>query len=369
MGFPEAIQFSYVNAHTSHVVPPQEEEPRTIRQFVIKPYGLSQDLARFRGTNRNIRTTRGPNITGVAPHPDDPDVLVSAELDDVTYSAQKNATVIRNMTTRQSGPAYHFLIDRKGGVSVGPGLDYVTTVNPARAEDGLFIGMEGALGISRASFAARDTDQSYELPYTAAQIEVLVILFAKLLTAFPEVPLAFHNDASPGVLTCVYETATGLPREKQLNFSNEAWQTGNSPFEYVATDDAVLASSVSLEGAYDLATEVFRTAEAPRAIAARNAARVAIGQLDTMGRVSVAMGAYVSLASPERANEMSAQSRRELFFTRQRVAHQDADHAGQQASHVTTDSQSVTPITPVISGVEPHVYDYSTGVWGDGKVY
>lgn len=370
IGFPEATQFSYVNAHPSHVIPPQDEEPRTIRQFVIKPYGLSLDLARFNGRNRNIRTTRGANVTGVAAHPDDDTILISAELAEDTYSAQKNEVVIRNMTTRRSGPAYHFLIDRRGGLSVGPGLDYATSVNAARSEDGVFIGMEGALGLSRTNFAGRHASQSFELPYTAAQIEVLVILLAKLQTAFPEVRLQFQNDASPGVLTCVYEPAQGLTLDQQLNFTNERWQTSTvSPFEYSATDDAVIAASVSLEGAYDLATEVFRTAEAPRAIAARDAARVAIGQIDTAGRVSVAMGAYVYLASPERANSMEGQSRRELFVTRERASHQDANSAGQQSSTVTNGTQSVTPIHPTISNAEPHVYDYDSGIWGDGAVY
>lgn len=370
IGFPEATQFAYINAHPSHVIPPQEEEPRTIRQFVVKPYGLSLDLARFNGRNRNVRTTRGANVTGVAPHPDDDTILISAELADDTYSAQKNEAVVRNMTTRRSGPAYHFLIDRRGGLSVGPGLDYATMVSPARSDDGVFIGMEGALGLSRSNFSGRRSSESFELPYTAAQIEVLVILLAKLRTAFPEVRLTFQNDATPGVLTCVYEPAQGLPLDKQLNFSNERWQASStSPFEYAATDDAVIAASVSLEGAYDLATEVFRTAEAPRAVAARDAARVAIGQIDTAGRVSVALGAYVYLASPERANSMEGQSRRELFVTRQRASHHDADAAGQQSSTVTNGTQSVTPVRPAVSNAEPHVYDYDRGIWGDGAVY
>lgn len=370
IGFPEATQFAYVNVHASHVIPPQDEEPRTIRQFVVKPYGLSLDLARFDGSNRNIRTTRGAAVTGVAEHPDDATILISAELEQDTYSAQKNAAVFRNMTTRRSGPAYHFLIDRRGGLSVGPGLDYATSVNPARSDDGVFIGMEGALGLSRENFARRRSSQSFELPYTAAQIEVLVILLAKLRTAFPEVRLTFQNDATPGVLTCVYETARGLTREQQLNFSNERWQASSvSPFEYAATDDAVIDGSVSLEGAYDLATEVFRTSEAPRAVAARDAARVAIGQINTAGSVSVAMGAYVYLASPERANSMEGQSRRELFVTRQRASHQDANGAGVQSSMVVHGTQSVTPVRPAVSNTEPHVYDYDRGIWRDGAVY
>jgi hypothetical protein len=338
---------------------------------VIWPYGLSLDLTRFRGRNRNIRTTRGPGNTGVAAHPDNDSVIISAELDVDTYSAEKNAVVFRNMTTRHSGPAYHFLLDRKGGLSVGPGLDYATSVVPTRSEDSVFIGIEGALGLLREDFVSRVASTYFELPYTAAQIEVLTILFAKLKTALPEIPLRTQNDAVAGVLALVYEPVEVLPLDKQLNFTNELWKssTTSSPFEYEATDDSNIENNVEAEGSYDLAREVFRTAEAPRAVAARDAARVAIGQVDTTGRTAVALGAYISVASPERANAMEGQSRRELFFTRQRAAHQAADEAGQHASSTTADSQAISLIRPRVSNAEPHVYDYDRGVWGDGESY
>lgn len=367
-GFLDDAQFAYINAHPAHVVPPEDDAPRTIRQIVLQPYGLRLDQIRMRGSRRLIRSTRGV-ATGVIEHPDNNSVLISAELTATTYSAQKNAVVRRNMTERESGPAYHFLIDRNGGISVGPALDFSTAAIPARAQDSIFIALEGALGILREDFLAGRPQLSFELPYTSEQVLTTAILLAKLYTAFPEIPKAFNNTATPGILATVYATATGLPADKIYNFSNGDWENADLPFSYAATDNEAFFRAISDEGAFDLATEVFRTAEAPRAIAARDAARVAIGTLDTTGRIAVALGAYTSIASPERATEMEAITRRALFISRRRVAHSSADQTGADAAAVTTSGQSVAVVSPVVTNFEPHVYDYVTGKWGDGGDY
>jgi hypothetical protein len=370
IGFQETIQFSYLNAHPAHVIPPDDEEPRTIRQIVVCAYGLELDRRRFTSRqNRTIRTQRqAPH--GVAPHPDDANVLVSAELDDFTNSAEKQAVTPQNMTTRGAGPAYHFLIDRLGNISVGPALDYKTTTIPARHDDAIFVGLEGALGILRADYLRGLVREYFELPYTDPQIDTLVVLLAKLYVAFPEIRRNFDNTATPGVLATVYTAGQTLAVDKLLNFSNGAWRNQTkSPFQYYRTDDEPMLVQIDTEGSYDLATEIFRTAEAPRALAARDEARVAIGQLDTAGQTAIAMGAYLRLAAPERSSDMQGQSRRELFVSRERMAHSEAAQTGVRAATTNRGAQTVTPIFPQVSNFEPHVYDYSRGVWGDGTPY
>lgn len=370
IGFKESSQFSYLNAHPAHVIPPDDDEPRTIRQIVICAYGLNLDRRVFASRNRTIRSARGSNQAGVAPHPDNDSILIPAALDAATHSSQKQSVVVDNMTTRGSGPAYHYLVDRLGNVSVGPPLDYQTTTVPARHEDAIFVGVEGALGISRDNFRRSRSDQYFELPLTDDQVDSVVILLAKLYAAFPEVRNNFDNIATPGVLASLYTAAPTLPPERLLNFSNNAWRNQTlSPFQYYRTDNEPLLAQIDAEGAFNLATEVFRTAEAPRALAARDQARVAISQVDTMGRSSLVQGAYLSLAAPERSVDMQGQSRRELFVSRERAAHNAASQTGQEAGSVSRGSTSVTPVHPQITQFEPHVYDYTAGIWGDGKHY
>jgi hypothetical protein len=368
-GFLEATQFGYINAHRAHVIPPNDDDPRVIRQFVLQPYGFRLDQQRFRSSNRVIRSAR-EQATGVIEHPDNADVLVSAELSATTYSAQKNAVVRRNMTERHSGPAYHFLIDRNGGIAVGPALDFRTAVISARSEDSIFIGVEGALGILREDFTRRRYDRAFELPFTSSQVTTIAILLAKLYTAFPEVRKAFNNTAAPGILSTVYAPAPTLTPATRRNFVERGQEpTENLEFDYSATYDDNFFTAVLEEGVFDLATEIFRTQEAPRAVATRDAARVAIGRIDTAGAVAVALGAYTSVASPERATEMEAITRRALFITRTRAAHSSADQSGAQAGAVSTSTQSVAVVAPTVTNFEPHVYDYTTGRWGDGEVY
>lgn len=371
IGFLTDSQFGYIQTHPSHIIPPDDDEPRTIRQIVICAYGLALDRRRIVSRrNRTIRTQGSAGQSGLAPHPDDASVLISADLDTWTVSAEKETAVVNNQTTRGPGPAYHFLINRIGSMVVGPALDYRTVAVPARNEDSIFVGMEGALGISLDNFRSGRTDQYFELPFTDEQVNTLVVLLAKLYTAFPEIRRNFDNIATPGVLASVYTAAPVLPAEKLLNFSNNAWRRQTiSPFQYYRTDDEPLLAQIDAEGAFNLATEVFRTEEAPRALAARDAARVAIGLVDTMGESSLVQGGYLSLAAPERSVDMQGQSRRELFVSRERAAHSAAAQTGERAGNLSRGSRNVRPILPEISGFEPHVYDYVAGIWGDGKHY
>lgn len=370
IGFQVSVQVSYLNAHPAHVLPPEDEEPRTIRQLVVCAYGLELDRARILSRrNRTVRTRRGSE-TGMAPHPENDAVLVSAGLDARTHSVEKKRVTQTNMTTRGSGPAYHYLIDRLGNISIGPALDYQTAAVPDRSPDGVFIGLEGALGITRANFTSGNVRTYFELPYTDIQIDVLVVLLAKLYTAFSEIPRPFNNLAGLGTLATLYTAGSVIPENQLLNFSNGAWrQRADRSFDYYRTDNEPLSALIASEGAYNLATDVFRTSEAPRAVAAREEARVAIGQIDTAGRQSLALGAYLSLAAPERSSDMQGQSRRELFVLRERAAHSQAAQTGEQSGGLGRGSRELRRVEPLVSNFEPHVYDYDRGVWGDGRLY
>jgi hypothetical protein len=370
IGFLEALQFSYINANPAHVTPPDDDNPRDIRQIVLCAYGLQLDAARFSARNTVIRTVRGPGISGLAPFAALPDVLVSAELTEETYSVQKNDVVRRNMTQRRNGPAYHFLIDRNGGIAVGPALDYRTSVVPARSEHGIFIGLEGALGIARTDFEAGRTDAFFELPYTSLQLLTLAILLAKLFTAYPTIPRTISTPTDGTTPALIYTASTLAGELTHRNFSNGAWKnTEHNGFDYSATDDSALSVSIMNEGNFDLATEIFRPAQAPRAIAARDVARTAIGTVDTAGAQSLFLGAYISLAAPERANDIETQTRRQIFIERLRSTHTEADDTGALAAEVAEGGVSLTPIHPTVTNIEPHTYNYTTGLWGDGEVY
>ena len=368
IGFLEGIQFSYINANAAHVTAPDDDAPRDVKQLVLCAYGLQLDAARFARRSAVVRTARGSGNPGLAPFEGLPTVLVSAELTTETYSAQKNDVVRRNMTQRRNGPAYHFLIDRNGGISVGPGLDYRTSVVPARTEHGLFIGLEGALGLTREDFEAGRTTAFFELPYTSLQTLTLTILLAKLFTAYPAVPRVVSAQISTTVPALLYTASTLSGELAHLNFSNGAEPSTNG-FDYTTTSAAALTTAISREGSFDLATEIFRPVQAPRAVAARDVARTAIGTVDTAGAQSLLLGAYTSIAAPERANDMETQTRRQIFVERLRVTHTEADDAGSQAAETTEGGTTLTPGHPTVTNADPHTYNYTTGLWGDGEVY
>lgn len=370
VGFLESVQFSYINANAAHVTPPDDDAPRDIRQFALVAYGLQLDAQRFSAPNAVIRTARGSGVSGLAAFSGLSSVLVSAELSELTYSAQKNDLVRRYMTQRRNGPAYHFLVDRMGGVTVGPALDYRTSVIPARSEHGVFIGLEGALGITREDFEAGRTSAFFELPYTSLQMLTLTILLAKLFTAYPSVPRTVSAPSDNTTPALLYYAATPAGPLTPRNFSNGAWRDVEANgFDYSASDNAALQQALSQEGAFDLATEIFRPLQAPTAIAARDVARTAIGTVDTAGAQALMLGAYTSIAAPERANDMEAQTRRQMFVQRIRTTHSDADEAGSHAAATTEGGNTLSPTQAAVTNTDPHTYNYATGVWGDGEVY
>lgn len=362
VGFLALAQFSYVNAHPAHLTTSDDDTPRAITHIALVPYGVNQDRVRLTSRarrNRLIGSTRGVLSTpGVATLFGTADYVAPAYLDDISYAQGKTDEAVRSMTSRLPGPAYHALIDRQGGVVIGPALDFKTSAVPSLIDTGITIGLEGALAMRRVDFTANLATAIFELPYTSVQLTSLAILVGKLLTALPSIPRAFSRS-NPGF----------NPRDMTLNFSSGAWSSSGtpSPFQYATTDDAAFFELVDRQGGFDLATDVYQPRTA-RAQAARREVQAVIGQVDTTGARAIILGAYTDLASPDRAFDMVQRSRSRTFVQRTSVSHTEADEAGEGAAHVTA-GEVLTRVSPGVLRADAHVYNYTTGLWGDGAPY
>lgn len=362
IGFLSGAPFSYVNAHQAHTEPPEDDAPRVITHIVFVPYGVNRDRARLTSRarrNRLIGTTRGILTTpGVATLFGTDDYVAPAYIDDLSFTQDKTDEAVRSMVNRLPGPAFHALVDRGGGVIIGPALDFKTSAVPSLASTAIFIGLEGALAMGRTNFNANFAGGIFELPYTSPQLTSLAVLVAKLLTAFPSIPRTFSAGA-PGF------NAIGTT----LNFTSGRWVSSgtSSPFRYETTDDANFFALVDRQGGFNLATEVFQPRTA-RPSAARREVQTAIGQVDTTGARALLLGAYVDVAAPERAFEMLQHDRQRVFVRRTQVSHVDADEAGEGAAHVTA-GEVMLRVQPKVTNVNAHVYNYTSGLWGDGVLF
>lgn len=353
VGFLTALQFSYVNAHPSHVVPGDPDTPRALARVVCTPYGLAQDLAVLTSGQARDRVVRsGPGRGGVWAYAQD--VLVSGSVGQDTVQPAKTARAVRSMTQAGNGVAYHTLIDRAGNITIGPNFDASVTA-VTNAQDAIVVGLEGCAGVRRADHAARAPNAVFELPYTPAQLTTLAVLIAKVRAVAPSVPAT--RAGLPYVIT-------ELPA---LNFSDGGWS--GAVFDYTATDITQELALVTQQGAFDPAADVYRPRGPVRPVAAREAVRTAIGTVDTLGETSVLLGGYVSVAAPERSYEMQSLGRREMFVQRERASHTDADDAGGEASHQEQAATALATPAPTVTGHEPHTFDYTTGLWGDGRAY
>jgi len=361
VGFLADSAFGYVNAHNAHITAPEDDAPRPISHIALVPYGVKTDRDRLRSrrtSDRLVSTRRGDRTApGVCTLPSNPTYVTPAYIDADTYTVGKTDRAVRNMATRLPGPALHALIDRQGGVVIGPAIDFRTMAVPELEATAVFIGLEGALAMPIGEFRARSGQDIFELPYTGVQLIALATLVNKLLTALPGVPRVFSRS-NPGIN--VFGPS---------NFSSGRWRDSSiSPFQYDATDDAPFLALVNAQGSYDLATEIFRPLDAPRAVTGRREVQTAIGRVDTAGARSLIMGAYVDIAAPERSLDMIAQTREQIFAHRRMVSHQDADEAGSSSGHATA-GEVLNRVQPETQNVGPHVYNYATGRWGDDGVY
>ena len=369
-GFLEARQFSYFIPNRRNFSYSDTDGPRELKQILLVPYGVAEDVARLtssRPIDRVVSTIEAVGSSGVVPYPGNPLFLMPATLDAETRSTAKAARLLRAATSR-TGPTPHFVINRNGDISVGPSVDAETTFLPDYADNGVFVALESAVAIYREDHAARRYDRLVELPFTDTQLFTLAILVAKLLTATgTAVPRTFNSaltaaDAGFAYLRPADSAPIGLISG---NFGTAAptlpWEATN--LEYRTADQFFV--NVDQQGSFALATDVWRPTEAPRPIAGREAVRTVIGTLDTAGAESVAQGAYATLASGERSNEMQTMARQRLFVMRRRVAHRDADNADEHAAGASSAMNTTQQVERDVRNAEPHTYNFDTGLWLD----
>lgn len=361
VGFPRSSPFSYVVPSPSHVV--RGEQQRACDRITLCPYGAEEDHRRLASTRPEDRVvTTAAGSAGVRVYAGNPAFYVHAGLDPDTSAPGKTLRLVQALLARTGGPAYHVVVARTGAVYVCAALDDETRAAGSRAATSVDVAVETALAIRAEDHAARRLDRVVELPLTDAQLACLAVIAGKVRTGYPAFRLGrvAVDEAGAGV---AYRWT--LAPVTPLNFSGEAWR-GASPFDHAESDHERFAQRVDALGAFDLATEVFRAASAPPPSGARGAAQAAVSQVATAGARVVAMGAYAAVAGGARAEELASQSRLRLFVDRIAVAHRDAHDASAAAGHVA----AATSHPPAAAtGVEPHTFDFATGLWGDGKAY
>lgn len=353
IGFPIDRSFSYVVPATSSVI--KGDTARTIRSVTIHPYGLNDDYRRItssRATDRRVHTSANPRSTGLIAYAENANYLISAEASDLTYSPAKTLRCVSAMATANRGPAYHFVITRRGDILVGAALDDETSASTRDSDQTIDVAMEGAFAIQREHHTSKTYEGNLiELPFTPIQVLTLSVLFVKLKTAYPDIASDLRYQFNGGDFNFA-------PR---YNFSDKAWL--GTRFNYSLSDTPGFFDNLARIAPFDLATQVFLTGPAPAPVASRAVAQTAIGQADTLGQQSVLLSNYAALAAPERSLSMQQAPRSQFFVERLNMAVRDADGASSAASD-TAESGRRDPLTPSTQ-VEPHTYDYTTGRWGD----
>lgn len=365
-GFPSTTQFTYLVPASAHVV--RHEDPRAATRVTICPYGVVEDRARLVSTNetdRRVRTSNASGSTGLRVCPLNDAYLVSAELDDDTYAEAKTVRLVQSITNPRGGPAYHVVINRRGDVIVAAALDDTTRASGDNAEVSIDVAVESALAIRQADHAARQLNELVELPFTTPQLAALAALIGKLAAAYPAITQRLTPATTSGA-GYAYRWPITTPDATPRNLTSGAWRA-HSPFNHEDSDAPRIFRIAADRRPFDLTTEVFRSADAPRARTGRAEAQAAVSQADTAGAESVMLGAYAALAGEERATEMQQATRLQVFVQRIAMAHHDAAEAGQAAGQVAEAGSPAAP-SPA-ANVSPHVFDFTTGLWGDGASY
>jgi hypothetical protein len=365
VGFLQNAPFGYLAPNAAHVQPPLSEEPRTIQQIVIVPYGLDWDLSVIRSPeteDRVIYTAPESGRRGMAVFV--PDVLVVADIAGSSRSNTRNALMVRNLTQAEFGPAYHYVIDREGGINVCAPADAKVSPIPSLSDTALFIALEGQLAISRTDYRTRSVESAYEMPYPEQQLTTLAVLIQKLLTAYTGVPRTFLDDASssstPGLIYAFPNINV-----QQRNFVAEPVQT---PFDYQGAGRETFLDTVLKQGAFDLATEIWVPRTDPQPTTARADARPAVEHAPDAMRAALTLAAYVDRASLDRASSIERQTRTQIYVQRARVTHLDADQTAAAAGMNNVSLGEGEVHEPAVNP-DPHVYNYATGHWGDTQVY
>lgn len=373
-GFFTDTQFSYIAAAASNLT--ILADPRKPDRIVFRPYGIREDLQRLLSTEGQDRVERTDALlggTGITHYPASTDFVMSADLDAGTVGLQKTLNVARQVTDQRGGPAYHAIINRRGDIIICASIDDETSATPDLGEVSIDVALETAIVMSRDDHFDQRNTNLIEIPFVDVQLTTLAVFIAKLRTAYPSIPATIVKEARSAGLSYLWTQEEqqryvnfGL---RPLNFSSGSWRNQDHRFDYTTTDDIQFLGRIVNQGAFDLATEVFRSDQQAPPTSAREIARTAIGTVDTAGAQSVYLGAYASVAAQDRNADLQSMTRRQIFVQRAGVAHHDADSASEQAGAVTegaeaTDEESNTPV--VSTG--PHVYDFAEGLWLDQPI-
>lgn len=366
-GFAANRQFTYVTPHPSHIT--RNIELRTpIRLITLHPYGLTADrsiLTATQAATRRVAVRRGAGVRGVYPLTDT--VLVPANHDADSVTVGKTSALLTRVTQAGSGPAFHVILPRTGDVIVCASLDDEVLAVPALAEISINVALEGGLGVQRAAWEARDFSQLVELPYTADQLYALEVLIAKIRSVVSGIPLSFLNGTPTASMSGIaYMFPTDVQGAQQYNFTNGAWQ-GQSPLFHENSDVPAVTTAIQAIPPFDTATQVFRPPQAPAPVATRTVVQPEIATVDTVGQSSPLLAAYATLAAAERSTDMQAAPRVRFFTERINTAHQDADHAADQGTTAQAAATTRTPPAAVNAG--PHVFNFTTGFWGDDELW
>ncbi len=338
IGFLESTQYQLVAPNATHVS--RSETDRSCASIRILPYGLREDatvlLSPVQQERRRIDAYALGNVC----------------VQDID-TTRKTVQVIERMVGAQ-GPAYHFIVDRRGGLYVCATLDDITDPTSPLSID---IALEGALVTPEKSWRAGRVTTLFELPLTPRQSDTLATLIAKLWTAYPPIT----RDFTPTGVNVVYQD---LPHQTELfNFTDGAWRTA-SEFDHANSDIPGILGAARNQLNFDLATDVF-VSPSSRVRAVRAVAATAVYHADTVGARSMLLGQYAALAGLERSQSMQTVSRREFFVQRLAEAQTDALHAANAAS--TTANAGPTSPTPPVTNTAPSVFDFSTGRWQDDQ--
>lgn len=340
-GFLVDAVYSLLAPNPSHVT--RGTGDRACTSITLHSYGGAADIDAILRTRR---TVAGPEAGAV----------MSAECNDATYAPAKTQRLIEQITG-DTGPAYHFVVTRRGDVLVCALLDDTVVASPAadRATT-IDIAVETAFAAPAVSWEAGNVSQIDEMPYTDAQLDTLAVLIAKLLVAYPSITLETMRHIQPA-----------LPSPaRHWNFSANAWNAdGASPFDHTRSDLPGFANVVMGQRDFDLATEVFEVPASSGPVAGRAEAISAVDSVDTLSARSVVLGAYAEIAGLERSHAMQATTRRQFFVQRIGQAHQQVHTAAATAQQVAT--TGVAAPDQSVGNTDPYRYDYATGIWLDNS--
>lgn len=369
VGFATRTQFSYVAASAANVV--RSADTRVVELVALRPYGQVEDYARLSSlahADRVIHDVPTLGGRGVSRLPAYPTYLMSGDVGPDTVGLAKTTTLLRKQTqARAGGPSHHVLINRRGDTVVSVACDDTTHASPQQRAYSIDVAMETCFVISERAHTARRFELGFELPFHPDQLTALAILVRKLQAAYVLIPNVIGPASLPSGLSYFWTQAelAQVPW-RPLNFTSGRWRQLEPPFDYSDTDDAPFFARVTAERPFDLATEVWRSDQAPPPTSAREVARRAIGTTDTAGAESLYLAAYASLAAVDRNIDLSSTPRRQMFVSRATHTQADADASADQAASVTEAAIVLDPATiPVPTATGPHVYDFSTGFWQD----